>query len=36
MGFGNGENLLEFKKRGHQIFGIEIRDRLLKFFVKKK
>ena len=35
MGFGNGENLLEFKKRGHQIFGIEIRDRLLKFFVKK-
>tara|TARA_B100001027_G_scaffold216698_1_gene193893 strand:+ start:80 stop:766 length:687 start_codon:yes stop_codon:yes gene_type:complete len=35
MGFGNGENLLEFKKRGHQIFGIEIRDKLLKFFVKK-
>ena len=35
MGFGNGENLLEFKKRGHQIFGIEVRDRLLKYFVKK-
>ena len=29
------ERILEFKKRGHQIFGIEVRDRLLKYFVKK-
>ena len=26
---------LELKKRGHKIFGIEIRNKLLKFFVKQ-
>ena len=35
IGFGNEENLLELKKRGHKIFGIEIRDKLLKFFINK-
>ena len=35
IGFGNGENLIEFKKRGHRIFGIEIRKNLLNFFLKK-
>ena len=35
IGFGNGENLLEFRKRGHKIFGIEIRKKLLKYFLKK-
>ena len=35
IGFGNGENLLEFKKRGLSIFGLDYRDKLVKYFVKK-
>ena len=35
IGFGNGENLLEFKKRGLSIFGLDIRHKLVNFFVKK-
>lgn len=35
IGFGNGENLLEFKKRGLSIFGLDIRDKLINYFVKK-
>ena len=35
IGFGNGENLLEFKKRGLSIFGLDYRDKLVKYFVNK-
>ena len=35
IGFGNGENLLEFKKRGLSVFGLDFRDKLIKYFVKK-
>ncbi len=35
IGFGNGENLLEFKKRGLSIFGLDYRDKLVKYFIKK-
>jgi hypothetical protein len=34
IGFGNGENLLEFKKRGLSIFGLDYRDKLVKYFIK--
>lgn len=34
IGFGNGENLLEFKKRGLSIYGLEFRDRILNHFVR--
>ena len=35
IGFGNGENLLEFKKRGIDIFGLDYRDKLIKYFAEK-
>ena len=35
IGFGNGENLLEFKKRGISIFGLDYRDKLVKYFIKE-
>ena len=35
IGFGNGENLLEFKKRGLSVFGLDVRDKLINYFVKK-
>ena len=35
IGFGNGENLLELKKRGLSIFGLDYRDKLVKYFIKK-
>ena len=35
IGFGNGENLLEFKKRGLSIFGLDYRDKLVKYFIKE-
>ncbi len=34
VGIGNGDNLLEFKRRGANIFGIDIRDKIIKKFVK--
>ena len=35
IGIGNGDNLLEFKRRKGIIFGIDIRIKLLKLFIKK-
>lgn len=35
LGIGNGDNLLEFKRRGANIFGIDIRKNIIKNFVKK-
>ena len=34
IGIGNGDNLLEFKRRGASIYGIDIRKNLLKKFIK--
>ena len=35
IGIGNGDNLLEFKRRKANIFGIDIREKVTKIFVKK-
>tara|TARA_B100000965_G_C19472328_1_gene704697 strand:- start:272 stop:958 length:687 start_codon:yes stop_codon:yes gene_type:complete len=35
IGIGNGDNLLEFQRRGAIIFGIDIREKILKIFIKK-
>ena len=35
IGIGNGDNLLEFKRRGANIFGIDIRDKIIEIFIKK-
>ena len=35
IGFGNGENILEVKKRGAQVFGFDFRKNLLNYFVRK-
>jgi len=35
VGIGYGDNLLEFKRRGGKIFGIDIRKKVLKLFIKK-
>ena len=35
IGIGNGDNLLEFKRRGGKIFGLDIRKKILKLFIKK-
>ena len=32
IGIGNGDNLLEFKRRGGIIFGIDIRKKILRLF----
>ena len=35
IGFGIGDNLLEFQRRGGIIFGIDIRKKILQLFIKK-
>jgi SAM-dependent methyltransferase len=35
IGFGKGGDLIEFQRRGGETFGIEIRKKILKSFVKK-
>lgn len=35
IGIGNGDNLLEFQRRGGIIFGIDIRKKILQLFIKK-
>jgi 2-polyprenyl-3-methyl-5-hydroxy-6-metoxy-1,4-benzoquinol methylase len=35
IGIGNGDNLLEFQRRGATIFGIDIRKKILQVFIKK-
>jgi ubiquinone/menaquinone biosynthesis C-methylase UbiE len=35
IGIGNGENLLEFQRRGGIIFGLDIRKKILQSFIKK-
>ena len=34
IGFGNGNDLLEFKRRGAKIHGIDIRKKIVKIFIK--
>jgi ubiquinone/menaquinone biosynthesis C-methylase UbiE len=35
LGIGHGDNLLEFKRRGANIFGVDIRKNIIKNFIKK-
>lgn len=35
IGIGNGDNLIEFKRRGGNIFGIDIRKNIINIFYKK-
>lgn len=35
IGIGNGDNLLEFQRRGAEIFGIDIRRKIIQLFIKK-
>lgn len=35
IGIGNGDNLLEFQRRGGIIFGIDIRKKIINLFIKK-
>lgn len=35
IGIGNGDNLLEFQRRGGIIFGVDIRKKILQLFIKK-
>ena len=34
IGIGNGDNLLEFKRRGADIFGVDIRGKIINSFCK--
>ncbi len=36
LGFGDGEDLIEFKKRGSNVFGAEMREFLLRKLIKNK